>query len=266
MEAAPPSSFHFRSNPFSAMPVHWAQQSLFTRLVLVAGTPGHNLYSCLLAHIKAAFLLSLTETPSVVAAMAASTCGSRQETDALAQHSSASLTCPCAFLQLAHVIDTFCSAGDMTWCRGGSRDISQKRESSCFCELMRVRKCPWLKICGVVLCHHKAGSKFFSTFNRALLKYTDRGLCYLNIRPQKLCEVISMNLFFSQDRRLCLSLQIENYLFPSRWNQVQSSSNVSGSQPQSVDCLIKQIIIWISVTLRSTCVADYNSCCTIRFN
>lgn len=60
---APPSSFHFTLNPFSVMPVHWAQQSFSTRLVLVAGTPGHNLYSCLPAHIKAVFLSSLTETP-----------------------------------------------------------------------------------------------------------------------------------------------------------------------------------------------------------
>lgn len=136
MEAAPPSSFHFTSNPFPAMPVHWAQQSLSTRLVLVAGTPGHNLYSCLLAHIKAAFLSCLTETPSVVAAVAASTCGSRQEPDALAKHPSASLTCPRAFPQPARVIDTFCSAGDMTWCRGSSRGISQRRESASFSTLI----------------------------------------------------------------------------------------------------------------------------------
>lgn len=63
-------------------------------LFSVAGTPRHNLYSCLLAHIKAAFLSSLTETPSVVAVVAVSTCGSRQETDAFAQDSSAFLTCP----------------------------------------------------------------------------------------------------------------------------------------------------------------------------
>lgn len=136
MEAAPPNSFHFRSNPFSTTPVHWAQQSLSTMLVLVTGTPGHNLYSCLLAHIKAAFLSPLTETPLVVAALAASTCGSRQETDALAQHSSASVTCPRAFLQLARVIDTSCSAGDMTWWRGGSPGILQRRESACFSTLI----------------------------------------------------------------------------------------------------------------------------------
>lgn len=70
-------------------------------LFSVAGTPRHKLYSCLLAHIKAAFLSPQTETPSVVAVVAASTCGSRQETDALAQDSSASLTCPHAFLQSA---------------------------------------------------------------------------------------------------------------------------------------------------------------------
>lgn len=73
-------------------------------------------------------LSSLTETPSVVAAVAASTCGSRQETDAPAQHSFASLTCSRAFLQPAHVIDTFRSIGDMTRCQGRSRGISQGRE------------------------------------------------------------------------------------------------------------------------------------------
>lgn len=119
------------------MPVHWAQQSFSTRLVLVAGTPRHNLYSCLLAHIKAVFLSSLTETPSVVAAVAVSTCGSRQETDALAKHSSTFLTCPRAFPQPARVIDTFCSAADMTWCWGMSRGISQRRESASFCTLIR---------------------------------------------------------------------------------------------------------------------------------
>lgn len=134
---APPSSFHFTLNPFSVMPVHWAQQSFSTRLVLVAGTPGHNLYSCLLAHIKAVFLSSLTETPSVVAAVAVSTCGSRQETDALAEHSSAFLTCPHAFPQPARVIDTFCSAADMTWCWGMSWGISQRRESASFCTWTR---------------------------------------------------------------------------------------------------------------------------------
>lgn len=131
MEAAPPSTFHFRSNPCSVRPIHWAQQSLSTRLVLVAGTPRHHLYSCLPAHIKAAFLSSLTETPSVAAVVAAGTCGSRQETDALAQDCAASLTCPRAFLRWAPPLRDWhlrqCRWRD--WCRGGSRGISQRREN-----------------------------------------------------------------------------------------------------------------------------------------
>lgn len=72
-----------------------AQQSLSTRLVFGCRDPQAQpllMPSC--TYQSCIFIVSDRDPPSVVAVVAGSTCGSRQETDALAQDSSAFLTCP----------------------------------------------------------------------------------------------------------------------------------------------------------------------------
>lgn len=87
----------------------------------VAETPGHNLYLCLLALIKAAVLSALTETPQ---------CLQRWQRAPVAHDKRQTLSSEiplrlwCAlFLSIRrpcrHVIDVWCSVCDMTRCRGG---------------------------------------------------------------------------------------------------------------------------------------------------
>lgn len=138
MEAAPPSTFHFRSNPLSVRPVHWAQQWLSTRLVFGCWDPQAQpllMPSC--TYQSCIFIVSDRDPLS----------GSGGGSEHLWLETRNRRFCPrflcisdmppCSFTRpRRRVIDTFWSAGDKTRCRGRSRGNSQRRESACFSTLM----------------------------------------------------------------------------------------------------------------------------------
>lgn len=86
----------------------------------VTETPAQSLLMPSRTYQSCSFISSDRDV-SVLMVVAESIWGSWQETDALVQDSSVSLMRPVSFHQLAlrHEIDVWCSARDMTWCRGG---------------------------------------------------------------------------------------------------------------------------------------------------
>lgn len=97
METAPPSTFYFWWNPLVCSAPHL----LSTRLVFGCRDPrAQSLLMPSRAYQSCSFISS-DRDPSVFTAVAASTCGSWQETEALVRDSSASLMRPLSFHQPA---------------------------------------------------------------------------------------------------------------------------------------------------------------------